>query len=266
MLRFLSPLVARRSGRVCRPWPRKSEDKLLWPAEFYLDACLSCWKQLAEFNTEEKDLLGSISALKSAITVRSKHRSSMLQIPGAHVLGIAPPRRSAAWPPLLCRRRRTDSTPLPPSSSPKCRSTVDRRQRDTRALQSPERTLASERHVERRRRASRRTSTAMSVMTIVISSCRDVRATITTIRVNNIKHWIDVFQKTTIRPDLKQDAAEVSSCACVLQETLAELRGKRGECGSRACGRGTQRASWVGTLSCATRCTRGTSTSWRCRS
>merc|ERR1719316_2635292 len=32
-------------------------------------------KQLAEFNEEEKDLLGSISALKSAVTVLSKHNS-----------------------------------------------------------------------------------------------------------------------------------------------------------------------------------------------
>merc|ERR1719498_1934208 len=30
-------------------------------------------KELAEFNEEEKDLLGSISALKSAVTVLSKH-------------------------------------------------------------------------------------------------------------------------------------------------------------------------------------------------
>merc|ERR1719512_478209 len=32
-------------------------------------------KQLAEFNAEEKDLLGSISALKAAIIVLSKHQS-----------------------------------------------------------------------------------------------------------------------------------------------------------------------------------------------
>merc|ERR1712166_291024 len=36
-------------------------------------------KQLAEFNGEEKDLLESISALKSAVTVLSKH-NSLLQI------------------------------------------------------------------------------------------------------------------------------------------------------------------------------------------
>merc|ERR1719478_430825 len=39
-------------------------------------------KQLAEFNAEEKDMLGAISALKSAVTVLSKHNSaSMLQLP-----------------------------------------------------------------------------------------------------------------------------------------------------------------------------------------
>merc|ERR1719329_1847380 len=38
-------------------------------------------KQLAEFNAEEKDLLESISALKAAITVLSKHHGgSLLQI------------------------------------------------------------------------------------------------------------------------------------------------------------------------------------------
>jgi hypothetical protein len=45
-------------------------------------------KQLAEFNGEEKDLLGSISALKSAVTVLSKH-NSLLQVPRSHVDGIA---------------------------------------------------------------------------------------------------------------------------------------------------------------------------------
>merc|ERR1712227_312545 len=43
-------------------------------------------KQLAEFNAEEKDLLESISALKAAITVLSKHHS-MLQVPRSHMLG-----------------------------------------------------------------------------------------------------------------------------------------------------------------------------------
>merc|ERR1711904_692010 len=45
-------------------------------------------KQLAEFNEEEKDLLGSISALKSAVTVLSKH-NSLLQIPKSHMAGVA---------------------------------------------------------------------------------------------------------------------------------------------------------------------------------
>merc|ERR1719155_290088 len=45
-------------------------------------------KQLAEFNGEEKDLLESISALKSAVTILSKHHS-MLQVPQSHILGVA---------------------------------------------------------------------------------------------------------------------------------------------------------------------------------
>jgi len=45
-------------------------------------------KQLAEFNGEEKDLLESISALKSAVTVLSKH-NSLLQMPASHVSGVA---------------------------------------------------------------------------------------------------------------------------------------------------------------------------------
>merc|ERR1719372_21686 len=43
-------------------------------------------KQLAEFNEEEKDLLESISALKAAITVLSKHHS-FLQMPRSHLVG-----------------------------------------------------------------------------------------------------------------------------------------------------------------------------------
>merc|ERR1719401_1456502 len=47
-------------------------------------------KELAEFNAEEKDMLESISALKSAITVLSKHNGgSFLQIPRSHMLGVA---------------------------------------------------------------------------------------------------------------------------------------------------------------------------------
>jgi len=47
-------------------------------------------KQLAEFNEEEKDLLQSISALKAAITVLSKHQGgAFLQLPQGHLLGVA---------------------------------------------------------------------------------------------------------------------------------------------------------------------------------
>merc|ERR1711934_890009 len=45
-------------------------------------------KQLAEFNEEEKDLLESISALKSAVTVLSKH-NSFVQMPRSHIVGVA---------------------------------------------------------------------------------------------------------------------------------------------------------------------------------
>jgi len=47
-------------------------------------------KQLAEFNEEEKDLLESISALKAAVTVLSKHQGgAFLQVPQSHILGVA---------------------------------------------------------------------------------------------------------------------------------------------------------------------------------
>jgi len=47
-------------------------------------------KQLAEFNEEEKDLLESISALKAAITVLSKHQGgAFLQFPQSRILGVA---------------------------------------------------------------------------------------------------------------------------------------------------------------------------------
>merc|ERR1712210_198199 len=47
-------------------------------------------KQLAEFNAEEKDSLESISALKAAITVLSKHQGgAFLQMPHSHLLGVA---------------------------------------------------------------------------------------------------------------------------------------------------------------------------------
>merc|ERR1719253_678014 len=45
-------------------------------------------KELAEFNAEEKDALQAISALKSAVTVLSKH-NSLLQIPKSHMAGVA---------------------------------------------------------------------------------------------------------------------------------------------------------------------------------
>merc|ERR1719343_716006 len=48
-------------------------------------------KQLAEFNAEEKDLLESISALKAAVTVLSKHHggsAAMLQAPKAQLAGV----------------------------------------------------------------------------------------------------------------------------------------------------------------------------------
>jgi len=44
-------------------------------------------KQLAEFNGEEKDLLQSVSALKSAVVVLSKH-NSLVQMPESHVAGL----------------------------------------------------------------------------------------------------------------------------------------------------------------------------------
>merc|ERR1719482_224871 len=47
-------------------------------------------KELAEFNEEEKDLLESITALKSAITVLTKHHDdSLLQAPTTHYMTVA---------------------------------------------------------------------------------------------------------------------------------------------------------------------------------
>jgi len=47
-------------------------------------------KELAEFNAEEKDSLQAISALKSAVTVLSKHHGgALLQIPQSHLEGVA---------------------------------------------------------------------------------------------------------------------------------------------------------------------------------
>merc|ERR1719413_93495 len=45
-------------------------------------------KELAEFNAEEKDALEAISALKSAVTVLSKH-NSLLQMPQSHMAAVA---------------------------------------------------------------------------------------------------------------------------------------------------------------------------------
>ena len=47
-------------------------------------------KELVEFNAEEKDALQAISALKSAVTVLSKHHdSAFVQMPRGHLEGIA---------------------------------------------------------------------------------------------------------------------------------------------------------------------------------
>merc|ERR1719145_453276 len=47
-------------------------------------------KELAEFNSEEKDSLEAISALKAAITVLSKHHGgSFLQLPHARIKNVA---------------------------------------------------------------------------------------------------------------------------------------------------------------------------------
>ena len=47
-------------------------------------------KELAEFNAEEKDALQAISALKSAVTVLSKHHdSAFVQMPRGHLERIA---------------------------------------------------------------------------------------------------------------------------------------------------------------------------------
>jgi len=47
-------------------------------------------KELAEFNAEEKESLEAISALKSAVTVLSKHHdSALLQMPSSHLQSLA---------------------------------------------------------------------------------------------------------------------------------------------------------------------------------
>merc|ERR1719428_1150495 len=46
-------------------------------------------KELAEFNGEEKDVLQSIGALKSAITVLGKHHAELLQVPSETLIKTA---------------------------------------------------------------------------------------------------------------------------------------------------------------------------------
>merc|ERR1719440_2518178 len=46
-------------------------------------------KELAEFNGEEKDVLQSIGALKSAITVLGKHHAELLQVPEQQLINVA---------------------------------------------------------------------------------------------------------------------------------------------------------------------------------
>jgi hypothetical protein len=67
----------------------KNQEKEVAANQKALDAATAIrQKELAEFNAEEKDLLQSVSALKSAITVLSKHHS-MLQVPKSHMLEVA---------------------------------------------------------------------------------------------------------------------------------------------------------------------------------
>merc|ERR1740138_769871 len=61
-------------------------------------------KELAEFNAEEKDLLQSISALTSAITVLSKHQAgALVQMPAGHLNSVAATvnYQLQKWAPLL---------------------------------------------------------------------------------------------------------------------------------------------------------------------
>merc|ERR1719261_759581 len=46
-------------------------------------------KELAEFNAEEKDVLQSIGALKSAITVLGKHHAELIQVPSDTLINVA---------------------------------------------------------------------------------------------------------------------------------------------------------------------------------
>jgi len=60
-------------------------------------------KELAEFNAEEKDLLQSIGALASAVTVLSKHNGALIQMPAGHLDAIASTvnYQLQRWAPLL---------------------------------------------------------------------------------------------------------------------------------------------------------------------
>ena len=46
-------------------------------------------KELAEFDGEEKDVLQSIGALKSAITVLGKHHTELAQVPAEQLIHVA---------------------------------------------------------------------------------------------------------------------------------------------------------------------------------
>merc|ERR1719183_1792508 len=46
-------------------------------------------KQLAEFTEEEKDMLGSISSLGSAVTVLGKHKAAFLQLSDSNAVNVA---------------------------------------------------------------------------------------------------------------------------------------------------------------------------------
>ena len=50
---------------------------------------LGAQEELAEFNAEEKDVLQSIGALKSAIIVLSKHHEFLQTVPSEQLINIA---------------------------------------------------------------------------------------------------------------------------------------------------------------------------------
>merc|ERR1719174_978254 len=68
----------------------KAHEKEVAKYQKALDAATEIrMKELEEFNGEEKDLLESISSLKSALEVLSKHQGSFVQMPKTHVNSIA---------------------------------------------------------------------------------------------------------------------------------------------------------------------------------